>query len=136
MSYASKTKVGVDKTRNEIETTLKRYGASSFAYASEPQRATIIFEAADRRVRFELPLPPDEEKYAQARRSRWRALLLCIKAKLEAVASKIETFDEAFLAHVVMPDGFTVGQHTLGPVKQAYLDKKMVPLLAAPEKPA
>jgi hypothetical protein len=44
-------------------------------------------------------LPAGESKKdAQARRQKWRALSLCIKAKLERVESKIETFEEAFLA--------------------------------------
>ncbi len=33
--------------------------------------------------------------------SRWRALLLSIKAKLEAIREGIATFDEEFLANVV-----------------------------------
>lgn len=37
-------------------------------------------------------------------RRRWRALLLGIKAKLEYVQSGIATFDEEFLAHIVIDD--------------------------------
>lgn len=40
-----------------------------------------------------------------------RALALCIKAKLEAVQAGIVTFDEEFLAHFLLPDGKTVGDH-------------------------
>jgi hypothetical protein len=42
-------------------------------------------------------------------RRRWRSLALAIKAKLEVVASGIATFDEEFMAHLVLPDGTTVG---------------------------
>lgn len=112
MTFAAKTKVPVDQTRAEIERTLSRYGAKSFAYFTEDGRAIIVFEASNRRIRFDLPLPKgDSDKDAQSRRQKWRALLLCIKAKLESVEGKIETFEEAFLAHVVMPDGITIGQH-------------------------
>ena len=65
----------------------------------------------------------------QIHRQRWRALLLCIKAKLEGVESKIESFEEAFLAHVVLPDGSTVGQHAAKSIALAYSGNKMVPLL-------
>jgi len=135
MTFASKTKVSVEQTRAEVERTLARYGAKSFAYFTEDGRAIILFEATDRRIRFDLPLPKGEsDKDAQQRRQKWRALLLCIKAKLESVDSKIETFEEAFLAHVVMPDGITVGQHTKSMIGQAYKEGKMVPLLPAPTK--
>ena len=130
--YAQHTKVSVDQTKTEIERTLTRYGADRFAYFTESGKAVIVFEAHDRRLKFELPLPVGEsEKEKKARRQKWRALLLCIKAKLEAVESKIETFEEAFLAHVVMPDGKTVGTHVLPAVMAAYESNKMVPLLPA-----
>jgi hypothetical protein len=133
MAFAEKTKVPVDQTRAEVERTLMRYGAERFAYMNEVGRAVIMFEAAGRRIRFELPLPEGEsDNVAQQRRQKWRALLLCIKAKLESVGSKIETFEEAFLAHVVMPDGRTVGEHAMPAIAQSYESKKMLPLLPAP----
>lgn len=133
MTYAAKTKVPVDQTRNEIERTLRRYGADRFAYFSEAARAIIVFEAHKRRIKFELPLPEgDNDKAAHLARVRWRALLLCIKAKLESVESKIETFEEAFLAHVVMPDGQTVGQHTTPRIEAAYGGGELQALLPPP----
>lgn len=134
MAFAEKTKVSVDQTRTEIERTLTRYGADRFAYFSEASHATIVFEAQRRRIRFDLPIPEGaDDKSAQARRQRWRALLLCIKAKLESVESKIETFEAAFLAHVVLPDGSTVGMHTHKTIEQAYSSGSMVPLLPGPK---
>jgi hypothetical protein len=80
MTYAAKAKVPVDRSKTEIERTLARYGADRFAYFTEAGKAVIVFEARDRRLRFDLPLPAGEsEKDAQGRRQRWRALLLCIK---------------------------------------------------------
>jgi hypothetical protein len=136
-AFAARTTVSVDQTRTEIERTLKRYGASSFAYFSEAGRAVIVFEAHERRIRFDLPLPPIKDgidaatrKTAeQVHRQRWRALLICIKAKLESVASGIESFETAFLAHVVLPDGMTVGAHAAKSIALAYGGNKMVPLL-------
>lgn len=134
-AFAATTKVQVDQTRNEIERVLARYGANKFAYFSEAGRAIILFEAHSRRIRFDLPVPEGEsDKDAQARRQKWRALLLCIKAKLESVESKIESFEEAFLAHVVMPDGITVGQHTKPLIEQTYKTGNMQALLPAPQK--
>jgi hypothetical protein len=133
MAFAAKTRVPVDQTRAEIERTLMRYGATRFAYLNEAGRAVIMFEANERRIRFQLALPEGEnEKVAQQRRQKWRALLLCIKAKLESVESQIESFEEAFLPHVVMPDGRTVGEHALPMIAQSYERGKMQPLLPAP----
>jgi hypothetical protein len=137
MTYAQRTTVSVDMTRAEIERTLRRYGASTFAYAMEAGRAVVMFEANARRIRFDLPLSPLKDSMTaaslktgeQIHRQRWRALLLAIKSKLEAVECKIETFEEAFLAHVVLPDGSTVGQHAAKSIALAYSGNRMVPLL-------
>lgn len=121
MVYASGTTVAVDKTRVEIEKVISKYGARNFGYMAEDSRAMIFFEANDRRIRFSLRLPPlGKGGSDQARRSAWRALLLVIKAKLESVESKIETFEEAFFAHVVMPGGQTVYEAAREQVSEAY----------------
>lgn len=134
MSYAEKTKVPVERTKAEIEQTLTRYGADRFMYFTESGKAIIVFEAKDRRLRFDLPVPAgSSEKEQRVARQKWRALLLCIKAKLESVTSGIETFEEAFLAHVVLPDGMTVHQHTHARIENAYKGGEMTPLLPAPK---
>lgn len=133
--FAEKTKVSVDQSRTEVERILQRYGATRFAYFTESGKAIIVFEAKDRRLRFDLPVPTGEsDKDRQSARQKWRALLLCIKAKLESVQSGIETFEEAFLAHVVMPDGLTVLQHTHERIHLAYKGGEMTPLLPAPKE--
>lgn len=138
--YAADTSVSQDKSRNEIEATLKRYGATSFMYASEEAAAMIGFRISDRMVKFVLPMPdpkarefthtpakgmarsPAEAQKAweQAGRQRWRALALVIKAKLEAVAAGITTIEDEFLAHTVLPDGSTVGQFMKPQIAVAY----------------
>lgn len=156
MAYAKDTEVSVEKSRAEIETILKRYGASHFAYMTEPARAVIAFRAKDRNIRFDLPLPSTDDKqfthyrhssgnllprtqgaaqaqWEQGCRQKWRALTLCIKAKLESVESKIETFEEAFLAHVVMPDGRTVAEHTTPRIAQSYAGGEVTALLPPPK---
>lgn len=133
MTYAKKTSVAPEKTRAEIERVLARYGASSFAYGTQPGRAMIMFETKDRRIRFELPLvPPNRSTQVQGEqftRSRWRALLLSIKAKLESVEAGIESFDEAWMSHIVMPNGRTMAQHMIPYLEESYGQGKMPPLL-------
>lgn len=108
--YAEKSKVTVESTRHEIERIVQKYGANKFATAVDHQSGIVMIEfmMKGRRIRFELHQPP--QKHPQKLRSKWRALLLAIKAKLESVSSGIETFDEAFLPHVVMKDGRRFGE--------------------------
>ena len=51
-----------------------------------------------------------------------------MKAKLESIEAKIETFDEAFLAHIVTPEGQTIMEAVLG------IGGGNVPLLEPPRK--
>jgi hypothetical protein len=147
MKYAAKTTVTVEQTRNEIERTLKRYGADRFMYGWENSAAVVMFEISNRRVRFTLPLPPKSEfeltanyrqrrsttaveaAWEQACRQRWRALALSIKAKLETVESGIATFEEEFLARIVLPDNSTVWQFMHPQIETAYQQGDMPRML-------
>lgn len=133
--YAERTRVPVGQSRNEIEAALKRYGADGFAFGWEDGRSVVQFRADGRYVRFTVAMPDARSltraQYEQEERQRWRALLLVVKGKLESVEAGIESFEEAFLAHVVLPDGGAV-KDWLGPqIEAAYADGKMPRLLPA-----
>jgi hypothetical protein len=134
MRYANKTDVSVAKTRLEIEQVVTRYGADGFMSGWLGGEAQIAFQMKGRQVRINLQLPhPSDKRFAhdgngrartperrgaaweQECRQSWRVLLLAVKAKLEAVEAKISTFEEEFLAHLVIPDGKgeTVGERLL-----------------------
>lgn len=123
--FASNTAVSVESSRAEIERTVKRYGADSFVSGWEEDKAMVRFRCGGRFVRFVMTMPTGE----QARRSIWRALNLLVKAKLEAVESKIVTFEEEFFAHVVMPDGQTVYEAARDQVRLQYESGKADRLL-------
>lgn len=146
-TYASQTSVTSEKSRREIETTLIRYGATSFAYGWQEGAAMIGFKAHDRNIRLVLPMPDRDDRaftrtptgraraatetekaYDQAVRQKWRALALVIKAKLEAVESGIVTFEDEFAMHMVLPGGRTVAEHVLPAIDTAY-DTGRVPAL-------
>ncbi len=151
--YAENTTVSVEKSRAEIEHTLVRYGADQFFYGWEQEQAVIGFRLCNRMIRFVLPMPAldDEEfwrtpdrrqrrsddaahrEWEKATRQRWRALLLVIKAKLEAVESNITTIEEEFMAHIVLPDGQTVGQFMAPQIETAYELGQMPSMLALPQ---
>jgi len=147
--YARDTEVSSQRSREEIERTLQRYGATGFLYGWEGDTVMLGFRMAGRMVRFRLTMPPRSEftltetgrertsqdainaAWEQACRQRWRALALVIKAKLEAVESQITTFEEEFLAHILLPDGRTYGQFAVPQIAAAYDQGKMPSLLPA-----
>jgi len=151
LQYAKDTSVSSERSQAEIKKTLARYGATKYAYVEEEERAATMFEVPNRRIRFLLPLPNRSDpkfwetpgrklqrapyaafkEWKQSFRQRWRTLALAIKAKIEAVESEIATFEEEFLAYVVMPDGQTVSHHVLPNVGTAYATGRMPPLLSA-----
>lgn len=145
--YAEGTTVPVGRTRDEIERTLARYGATGFAFAQDQDAAMVAFLVRHRHVRFRIPLPSlNEERFShtpagrtriadvavaewqKAVRARWRSLLLIIKAKLEAVDAGVVEFDDEFMAHLVMPDGRTVGDAVRGQLVTA-IESGTVPAL-------
>jgi hypothetical protein len=66
----------------------------------------------------------------QACRQRWRALALAIKAKLEAVEAGITSFEDEFMAHIVLPDGSTFGRWARPQIAKVYEENTMPSLLA------
>ena len=152
MAYAAKTNVSPEKSQAEIERTLDRYGASAFGMMKRGNRAMVMFEIQRLTVQIAIALPnPNDDEftttangraksasaargaYEQAVRQRWRALLLAIKAKLEAVEAGISTLETEFLPFVVMGDGRTVADHILPELRQHAESGKMPQLLALPE---
>lgn len=138
--YASDTSVPSARSRDEIQTALRRYGADLFAYAEDTGKAAVTFRIKGRMVRFQIPLPdpasPEftetpskrwlrseaeaDAAYAKAIRQRWRALALVVKAKLEAIDAGIVSREDAFLAETVMPGtGQTVAETVRGAVDEA-----------------
>jgi hypothetical protein len=147
--FAAKTGVSVAKSREEIESLLTRYGASSFASGWSGTRSVIQFDFKGRRIRIALELPAQNERrfthtpgrgnlrtpedaraeWEQGCRARWRALALVVKAKLEAVESGIATFEQEFLSYVVLPNGQTAGEVLIPQIASAYENGRMPPLL-------
>jgi hypothetical protein len=138
MSYAEKTSVPVDRSQSEIKKILSKYKATGFAYGESGATSIVMFELAGRRIKFILPMPPapspnatlaSVRTYDQLCRSRWRCLVLAIKAKLECVESGITTLEQEFMAHIVLPSGETVGQVMIPQIAQSYQSGRMPPLL-------
>lgn len=140
--YARETQVPAERTRNEIEHALQKYGATSFGYGWQSDAAIIVFEFKGRRMKFVLPLPHEQDvkpknyragareaALAAEVRRRWRSLFLSIKAKLVTVDDGISTVETEFMGHIVLPNGMTVSEWMHPQIDSAYRDGKMPPLL-------
>lgn len=143
MAYAANTEVAFERSIAEIITLIKRHNAMQIGQFEGEDFFAVQFKMSDRAIRFRLPIPTlsempthdgrrnalsvsqRQEKLSQARRSRGRALLLVIKAKLESVESGIETVEQAFLANVVMADGQTLYERVAGPIAIEYQTGKV-----------
>jgi hypothetical protein len=146
MKYANQTSVSPDRSRAEIEKILTRYGATGFMYGWSDRGAVIGFMMGGKQYKCVLHLPNKDDfmrsekgrrrtslqaqgAFDQASRQRWRALALVIKAKLEAVESKISTVETEFMPWMVLPNGETVGQWMTPKLDAIYKTGKLPPLL-------
>jgi hypothetical protein len=120
-TYAAKTDVPVSRSRDEIERTLTRFGATAFAYASNTEgQVAISFEIRRIRVLLRMQLPRREQfardkrghdraesaverDWEQACRQRWRSLANGVKAKLALIDDGISTVEREFLADIIVP---------------------------------
>ena len=127
-AYASTT-VPVERSQGEIRKLLIRFGAERLAFGEERddtgQRwAAVTFQAGAHGVRMRVPLKLVDERtvtakyqrarlksrdeirdqlYDQEERRIWRVLAWNLKARMVAVEEEVETFEEAFLAHLLDP---------------------------------
>lgn len=148
MAYAEATKMSVEKSVAEIVTLVRKNAGSQIAQLDDDNRYVIAFTMADRQVRFTVVFDPVDHKrfqldgrgstrtaaarrdhWEQHRRQRMRAMLLVIKAKFESVESGVETFEQAFLANVVMPDKRTVHEHISESIALQYQTRGVQPLM-------
>lgn len=143
--FANTTKVSVVKSKAEIERILQRYGAKQFISGWDQQFAYVGFVINNRAIKIPIELPLKEaycetstgmlrspetamKHWEQACRQKWRALVLVVKAKLEAVESGIATIENEFLAYTCLPSGETVSQW-LQPQMDKVLSEKEMPKL-------
>ena len=135
--FAEGTDVPVSKTRQDIETMLGKHGAHNCISGSDFQTRAgfVAFSLDGRQIRYQLrPYEPHEgpgrqRHPEQYEREMWRALLLVIKGKLEAVRSGVVTTEQEFLANIVMPDGKLLGQELAPAIHRMYESGKVAPML-------
>jgi len=127
--YAQGTDVPVDRSQQEVAGLFRRYKIDTYAFGAERGRASVGFEFKGLPVRIGIPLPPRPEhakmrnpetgrmidanaRWEQEVKESWRALVLLLKANLEAVERGIVTVEQAFMAYLVAGDT-TLGEMVL-----------------------
>lgn len=123
--YAARTEISVSKSKADIEKLVTRYGADGIGTMTLGGTAQVAFRMKGRNILFRMGIPDNPQK----ERSIWRALLLTIKGKLESSECGIESFEDAFLANIVMPNGQTVSEMTRPVIASHYSGNTNIPLL-------
>ncbi len=148
MPYAETTNVPIERSKTEIKRIIYKYGASNYQFAETDERAMVQFVLNAKLIRFVISFPPVDDPmfsktprgrrrvnrqktslHEQEIRRRWRALILSVKAKFEVVESGIESFEQAFMAHVVLPDNRVFADVAVAYLEEAYNTKKMPKML-------
>lgn len=126
------TKTTAEKSRQDIEAALRRYGATGFTVSQDYANRTAVvsftmprsieaglaggavevrlpvsFDQVRRRLqkvgRFQFK--PTPAQIAQAERVAWRQLLLLVEAALASAAIGLQTLEESFYAHTMIQLG-------------------------------
>lgn len=146
MAYET-TEVAVERSQAEIRKLLYAKGARNFSFAETEvdgqSFAAVDFIHEEQRVRVRVPLKPVSQRLLaqkvqrargrtreqiaadmldQEARRIWRVLFHGLKARLVSVEEGVETFEEAFLAHLVDPvTGITMWEAIKGVIEQGAL---------------
>jgi hypothetical protein len=154
MAYET-TSVPVEKSQGEIRGLLTKHRATQFAFGEETdcdgrQWAAVSFSAQGYVVRIRVPHKPVDQRELAKKRQRarsktgadlehemreqeakriWRVLAWNLKARLVAVEEEVETFAEAFLAHLIDPG---TGQTIFEQLSDTGSVQLASPLLALP----
>jgi hypothetical protein len=132
------TRIDPDQPRDLAGREPRRCTAFPWNAAKTIERELVILgfkmrlDGREREVRLEVPMPHELEAGSRAKadaatRQRWRALVLVLKAKLEAVASGISTLESEFLSGIVLPNGMTIGQAMLPRLSEAVASGRLLP---------
>lgn len=146
MAY-EQTDVAVEKSQAEVRKLLYAHGARNFSFSETEvdgiSWAAVDFIHHDQRVRIRVALKALDANELNARARRavsrtrsqiehemreqegrriWRVLFHGLKARLVSVQEGVETFEEAFLAHLVDPvSGMTMWDALRGAVEDGAL---------------
>lgn len=149
--YAEDTEVSVERSQQELSSLLRKAGADQVVSAWDAEHgagvrfrlngiyAQLIVPGItpkrDRELRLRRPSWTDLQRREQEERRCWRALLLLVKAKLEAVQSEITTVEREFMPDLLLADGRRLEQWAAPALAEMY-ETGRLPALPAHVKEA
>lgn len=132
--YAIGTTVSEDRSRVELERVLLKYGCNKLGVMTDLDNdvSVVMFEYNGWPVKMVVPMPSRDDKefietetgrersesvaskaWEQARRQRWRVIVLMVKAKFEAILAGSASFEREFMSYFVLPGGRDVGDEIM-----------------------
>lgn len=128
--YAEDTRVPVTQSVEEIKRTVKKYGATDFAYVESQKKAGVAFVVNKHSVKLEVQYPDktSQKRRDQKIRQKWRVLLLLVKGTFEAIENDLMSFEQAFMSSIVLENGQTLGERFL-PELEAVISTGKIPLM-------
>ncbi len=146
MAYST-TEVAVERSQGEVRKLLYTHGATNFSFSegfsAGAHWASVEFVHNDHLVRVRVPLKVLDLKKVKAKADRsrtktssqiahemveqearriWRVLVHGLKARLVSVEEGVETFEQAFLSHLVDPNtNQTLWEATRGLIESGVL---------------
>ncbi len=133
--YAARTTVSPERSKAELESILRRYGADQIMTGwSQDGLVFLAFRLKGRAIKFTHQLPQrrkfgSESQYQQAVRQRWRAMVLWVRSQLEWIEIGEVPIEEVFLSQLVLPGGRTVAEESLPTIRKAFETGTMPKLL-------
>jgi len=151
--YAAGTTVSISKSREEIEETLRRFGAAKQVWARDDEQGlvTAAFNRGDRTYRISFRLPPlsrfesyrrkgsyydtqrseSAAKTAQEQENRrlFRSFGNYLKAMLAAIDDGIIQADEALLPYMMLASGHTVAEEMEANIERVLAGAPPLPML-------
>lgn len=127
--YAEGTSVPISRSREELERTLERFGATAQAWMRDDEigNITLAFKRKGNGYKFSISLRTQEdERYTPTRlrrsdsvardaadkenRRRFRSLANYVKALMDAADTGIIEAEEALMPYMILPTGQTVAE--------------------------
>ena len=150
--FAEDTIVTVERSQEEAKKLLRKYGADQIRVTEASDHTRLEFRLSEWVIRFDVSAPdPGDTSLEYTRSGQWRpvsqraaarqreyqrrfrALILRLKAKLEAVSSDDVLVTEEFLGQIVIgPQGETIAElvvHQLEEAKQTGRVPELLPVV-------
>ena len=135
----------IEKVQTEFASVVQGFGASDFTIHDQPLAPFVTFKFNNWKIRLVLELPRrDEERFwiTQGRAQDaweaaclrlWQAAVASVRARFTGVKEGVETFENAFLAHILTQDNASVSAQVYPKLCKAYRDGTELLPNAVPE---